>query len=452
MKFKLPWANKDIPAKTETKGFTIPPYMTLAGMLEDAGCYDLSFFILNKYYKMCAPLGDAVDTIAQGVSDIQPQMWDKKKKKFVDHPILELIEYPNTSQSREDFMKELSGVESINQNVFLEFIGRENKPPISMETRSPVHSTLMPNSVGDLGTILIRTTYINDMYKAKIIDKRTRYRNGNGKEIWPILGFNTDKGSNRFYGIPRIQSLYYDIEQYIMSGRHNAALLKNGARPSGVMTSKQPDPLTDDQYTRMQDQLNRYYAGPDNAGKVMLAEWFEYKSMIVSNRDMDFPELRAGVKEMIYLRYGIPLPLVTTGAMTFNNYGTSRVAEYQNAIIPQTKYLLSQIWNAVGYRYNPNDWRNYELTIDETKIDALETVKTESIKLRSQVGVNTINELRVALGDDEKPGLDDIYRPANEIPIMDGDDEDTEPDEDETEEETEKRLRNAVNARGDRRR
>ena len=446
---RFPWSKKDVPAPTEKKsGATIPPYMTRAGLFERVGCYDLSFYVLNKYYRACAPLADAIDTVALDVASMMPVVWDTVDEKYVDHPILELLKYPNTTQTYFDFMLELSSGYQIAQNSFLEAIGNPKRPPISIQTRAPMYSALLSDSVGDLGRIIINTPYISDTYMSKSVQRRTRYYNGNEKEMWPILGFNPDKGGDRFYGVPKIQSLYFDIEQYIASGRHNKALLDNGARPAGVMTSKNIEPLTDDQYRAAQDQLDEFYSGPDNAGRVMLAEWFEYKDMIVNNRDMDFQALRKDTKENIYLRYGIPLPAVSTGTMTFSNYETAQVAEYENAAIPLAKFLLGQITIGFMYRYNPEDWRRYIITVDETKIGALGAVRTKTIETMGKIGVSKVDELRVAQGLEEIGGEEGemILINSNQIPLME---DDANTDDDAEGEDLEKQLTNAVNAKGE---
>lgn len=445
-----PWSKKENLVVEQKSGATLPPYVTRAGLFEKAGYYDLSFYVLNRYYKTCAPLADAIDTIARDVASMRPVVWDKEDKVYIDdHDVLELLEYPNTMQTYFDFMLDLATGFQIAGNHFLEQVGNPNKPPLSIETRAPMYSNLQPNSYGELGTIAINTPFISDLYTLESHKRRSRYYNkSRDKEMWPILDYNPDKGSQNFYGMPKAQSLYYDIEQYIASGNHNKNLLENGARPSGVMTSKNVDPLTDEQFTRMQNQLDAYYAGTENAGRVMLAEWFEYKDMIVSNRDMDFKELRDGVKQMIYLRFGVPLPAVSVGTMTFSNYETSQVAEYDNTAIPLSKFLLGQITNAVMYRYEPESWKRYCITIDDTQVGALGAVRTKNIETMKKVGVNTVNELRTKLGYDEIENGDIILRPANEVPALDGEDN---TDEEAEGEELQKQLDNAVNAKGEHR-
>jgi len=445
--FKFPWQTKSVQTIEKKSGTTVPPYMTRAGLFEHFGSYDLSFFAINKYYKSCAPLADSVDTIAKDVAEIDPIVYDTKNDEYVEHDVLELLENPNTSQTYEDFMIELAATYLITDNAFLESIGNVSRPPLSIQTRSPMHSTLMPDNVGDLGKIIIHTNFLHNIYRAETINRKSRYYSDGDKEMWPILGFNPDKGGDKFYGTPKIRSLYYEIEQYIAAGQHNTSLLKNGARPGGVLTAKNETPLTEAQHAAAQNQIDEFYSGAGNAGRVMLMEWFEYKDMIVSNRDMDFKTLRDGARESIYLRYNIPLPMVFAGSMTYSNYETAQVGEYQNAVIPLLKYLLKQITLATMYRYNPKEPKRFIITIDETKIGALAPVRTKTIETLKNISVNTVNELRVSLGYDKIPEGDVILRPANEIPAMDGD---TDTDIDTDDEDLKNQLLNAVNSKGER--
>lgn len=426
---KFPWfktaSKKTESTNIETKsgGVISPPYFTLAGAFEDSGYYNMAFSMLLLYYRLCAPLADSVDTIADGVSDIQPRLYDKVKREFIENdPVYELLMMPNSDQSFCDFITELSSFDSLCQNSFIEIVGNWNRPPVSMEIRSPAYATLQADRIGDIGRIDIRTNYIVDEYFPEIVERRKRYRTKNGKELWPVLGFNSDKGGSRLFGVPRIQSLYYEIEQYISSGRHNKSLLENGARPAGVFTSKQDTALTDDQWIRMQNEIAKYYGGAGNAGRPLFLEHFEYKNMIMSNRDMDWDKLRNDVKETIYNRYDIPLPVVSGDSMTYSNYSTAQVALYDSAIIPQAKRLFSQIWTAIGYRYK-KDWYRYDLALNTSDIDALSLVRMEELKIRKDIGVNTVNELRGKLGDGPIDNGDVILRPANDVPALENDTE-----------------------------
>lgn len=441
-RFKFPWFNKSQPVKeTKSTGTTAPPF-SLAETLMSNGYGDLSFHVINSYYKMCDPLSDVIDSIAQEVSRITPIVVDTKTKEPVDHDVLDLLSNPNTTQSQADFMFQTAGLYLLMGSVFNDMIGNVKRPPLSIDVVSPAYTNVQGDATGELGQVMVNTQYINDTYTSETVHGRNRfYTQDRDKEIWPSFRFNPERGSNRFYGVSKAQSLFYKIQQCIESGKHNTALLQNGARPGGIFTSHNEMPLTTDQIEAMQNQLDMYYAGSGNAGRPLMLEHFEYKETIVNNRDMDWQNLMRNTENGIYKRYDYPLPLVNTDSMTFSNYEGARVALYDNAILPVTDYLFCQLGLALFPRYG-GDWQRYKLTYDETKISALQARRTENIKTKKLIAVNTVNELRSDLGDDPYPGGNVILGPANQIPILETDTDDDDDDD-------EKERQNAVDANGD---
>jgi phage portal protein BeeE len=305
---------------------------------------------------------------------------------------------------------------------------------------------MQPDNVGDVNTITVNTQFMNATYRAKDVQRRKRYYHGTDNEIWHVFTFNPDRGTQIYYGTPIAKPLYYDIEQYIASGTHNRSLLLRGARPGGTFSHNGEVPLTDKQFKRMQDQIDQYYVGANNAGRPLFLENIEYTEHIVHNKDMDYATLVANARSAIYRQFRIPLPLVESSTMTHNNYETAQVALYEKAVLSVTDKLYEQLTLALMYRYE-EDWQRYELAYDKASIPALQLRQTETVKTKKQINVHTINELRADFGDEPLPGGDVLMRPSNEIPALE---EDGIPPQGEpaSEEEQEKRMREAVDHNG----
>ncbi|MCK5019148.1 MAG: phage portal protein, partial [Candidatus Peribacteraceae bacterium] len=387
--------------------------------------WDLSFIMMKHMYKQCGPLADAIDTIAKDFAAITPVVADSATGEHVEnHPILDLLAYPNDAQCYVDFAIEVASTFLLMGNTALRSVGNVKAPPLKLYNASPVYAQLLPSSTGSLGFVNYFTPWISEQYSENIVMNRSRYYTTRGDmEYWPISRYNPDAGGSIFWGQSKIQSLYYPIEQYVQSGIHNKSLLSNGARPSGMFSTLNEQPLGDDQFKRMQDQLIAYFTGPQNAGRPLLLENTDYKDMIVNNRDMDYESMIANVKNEIYQRYDIPLPTVNTGSMTLNNYATAQVALYDEAVLPVTDFLFKQMTLALMPRYG-KDGRRYHITYDETEIGALRARRIEDAKQKKTVGVNSVNELRVELGDEEIEGGDVVLIPANVIPLIDLDERD----------------------------
>lgn len=390
------------------------------GFLQDQDNWDISFAVLIEYVQRCSPFADAVGIIADAVADIKPRVFDKQAGEYVEnHPLIDLLEYPNSGMDRTDFMRHLASMYCITGSPLLRSLGPHNRPPVGLDVDSPQHADIQPDRVGDIGVIKMASDFHNATYRAEMVDGRARYRAAGDLEIWPLFGFNPKRGSRKFFATPIAKPLYYEIEQYINAGLHNKSMLKRAARPGGMFSSTRPEDLTDEQFQRLQDQVNMYFSGPNNAGRPMLGENLKFEPMIVSNRDMDYAAMSQNVTVAIYRQFRIPLPLITASTMTYSNFETAQVALYDRAVLPMTRFIYGQLTQALMYRFG-KDWRRYDLRYDETDIPALQIRRAEMVKLRKQIGVNTVNEMRLSLGDEPIDGGDIILRPASEVPALDG--------------------------------
>lgn len=382
------------------------------------GNNDLAFYSMLTYYELCGPFADAVDKIAQEISAIPIRLWDKEKEEYItDHPILDLLRNPNSEMTESEFMFRLSAIWLITGNIFPYVTGDVEREPLELSVYSPHQINLIPNNQCYIGQINLNTSNNSIVFKQDEDKQRFRYYNPSlTAEIFPIRRFNPRRDGNHLYGLSKANSIFYEIEQYISSSQHNLSLLKNGARPGGAFTTNNETPLTDEQFLRLDEQITKYYQGSLNAGRPLLLENATYHETIQSNRDMDYSTMRKNILEMIYLRYDIPLSLISTSSMTYDNYTLGRLALFDSSVLPVMSYLLEQLTTFLMPRYE-DDYENFELKYEQSDIHALELRRNQTIKLRKDIGVNTINELRKFLGDEELEGGDVLYGPSNELPI-----------------------------------
>ncbi len=219
-----------------------------------------------------------------------------------------------------------------------------------------------------------------------------------------------------------------EIAQFVTASIHNYSLLKNGARPSGILTHKGTNELQPEQIDRIKDLMKEKLSGSRNAGEMaFLGGDFDWKQLSLSIKDMDFPKLKQSVTEAIYNALKIPLPMISSESMTFSNMDASKYAYYDNAVIPVLKRLLKFLSAKLLTRYAGTE--ELEYYFDESAIEALETRKFENAKIASQTGVLSDNEIRAMIGYEAISGGDAIYKPANLVPV--GQDINTEDNRDE---------------------
>jgi HK97 family phage portal protein len=406
---------KQVETKTipEGGGGRASQRVSFVDFLNSSKDWDLSFRMQIDYYQQCAPFADAVDTISQAYAQIQPMVIDTVTDKFVDHPVLDLLAKPNSTQSKTDFFEYMCMLYLVTGNPFLQSLGNVQREPLSIDCFSPTMTELVANNMGLIGIINVMSEFINDTYTEKQVNGRTRFYSGDDRELWPIQRLNPKRHSSELYGCPKIKSLFYDIEQLILAGRHNTSLLKRGARPGGSITTRNDEAMTDEQFERLQDQLQAYYTGPDAAGRPIILENGEYKENIVNNRDMDYKTMKQDAKEAIYTRMDIPLPTVSTGTMTHSNFESGQVALYDAAVLPVTDKLYEHMTLALIPRYTGKwgDAKRYQLAYDTSKITAMQLKRTESILNKAKVRAHTINELRAEFGDGPTEGGDVLANP-----------------------------------------
>lgn len=419
---KLPWKKKHI-EPTVTKSASAPgaSHSSFVGWLQRNDNWNLSFAMLLQYYERCAPFGSAVNEIADAGAEIVPRVWSKRKGAYIDgHPILDFIENPNGDMGREEFIGHCLMMFLVTGNLFPEIIGYVGKPPLSIDVSSPSIVEIEPDRAGDAGTIMVNSEFGARQYTQEIVKGRTIFSMNGDREIVHIKGYNPKRGTRQYFASPIARPLYYDIEQYIQGGLHNKSLLEKGARPSGILTTKNDEWMPDDVYTRLEQQLKTFLQGAGNAGEVMIGENSDFRELSTTNKDMDYKTLIENATLAIYRQFKIPLPLVSSGAMTYSNYGTGQTALYDRAVLPRVRFLFSRLGNVLFPRFGDTDG-DLVLTFDDKDIPALESRRIENTKSAGQIGVLKVNELRDEIGYEQVDGGDVILRPASDVPALDND-------------------------------
>jgi len=417
-----------IPKSLVTKGQSKPirsnPLAGFYDFLGSQGFGNLQAEMAIRYYNAASPVSAAIDKIAEPFSEIEPVVKDKKTgEEIQDHDVLELLQNPNPTASTESFMMKYAAWYLLNGEVYLSATGPVNKPPLELFLDSASVTSLQPDSDdGFLGSILINDIVDQNLYsKAEnTFGGRFRYYNrDNDAEAWQVARFNARQRSNQFRGSSKLQSIMAEIEQYIESSVHNLSILSRGARPSGVFSSAEP--LSPDQFDKLKEQIDNWFSGSSNAGRPLLLEGggekgVQYADVMMNNRDMDFLKLKEFVTEMIFIRLDIPLALVSSKTMTLDNLKVAKLGLYDDAVIPLVNRLYGELTQMLMPRYKNSE--NLIITYNAAKIPALETRRTENIKVRKIISVNTINEMRRLLGDADLPeGGDEVLQPANLIPV-----------------------------------
>jgi phage portal protein BeeE len=404
-------------------GFT--SYESLVGFgfadyLYQGGNYDLAAYQAIKIYSNCFPLGGAIDLRASGFSDIIPRVYDKQSERFInDHAVLELLENPNPFTSSKDFKIRMASYLDITGNSFLRAHALDStRQPTEIYSVPPQQLSITPStrsdSVGQAGIYHVSDPYTPQekfVLPSGLIGRgRARYFNDNGmRELWQIKSFNPYGDGNHLFGISPARVIFSEINQYIQANSANLSALKNDMNPSGILHSISKDKgLTTTQWERMKEVASEYTKSVNNR-RVLTGDGFTFTPIRMNNRDMEFRDLLRDLYMRVQLRYGIPLALTNPESMTYNNQATARYSLYHDSIIPLANRLYSELTAFLMPRYGRNS-RNLIITFNRREIPELRLAFLEEGRTLKDIGVNTPNEIRRSLGDQE---IDDPQ--ANEM-------------------------------------
>jgi len=368
------------------------------------------------YYERCSPLFMCIRRIADAFACINFTLQDKITGEFItDHPVLDLLNSnPNDLETAFEFKKELASYYLASGNVFLLLTGNVDNPPLEIWTASPINVT--PNQeTQNIGSY--PESYFFNLFGATTGTSTIRfhieqtpsglryYNKDRMKELVHVKDFNPAIGALSYFGLSKSAPLFPEIEQYIQGNINNLALLRNGARLSLALVNNNNEELTEDQYQRVKEQMEKY-KGASNAGKVIVLDGLDAKEIGQSNTDMQFKEIHSSMRTAIANVYGFPLALFQESTMTLNNLQTARLLLAEDAVIPLAKTMNKKLTKLLLPRYP--DTENLEFGIDLTEIEALKPEVLANTLVASQIKVNTKNELRQELGYPDIEGGDEI--------------------------------------------
>jgi HK97 family phage portal protein len=180
--------------------------------------------------------------------------------------------------------------------------------------------------------------------------------------------------------------------------RWNYSLLKNSARPSGLI--KLGEGAGGEVVERLKEWFKRAMQGERNAGEIpVLPPGAEWQAMDQTAKDMDFLNTMKEAAKLIASAYGVPLPLIDNDASTFNNIEQAKERFYTDTVLPMAREFLRQFGNWLLPLYG----EGLQFQINEDKIGALEGVRTrlyDRMIRAVTAGVLTEDEAREAMGYD----------------------------------------------------
>lgn len=367
-------------------------------------------------YRQSSAVATAVDMIADEMEQIKPVLLFEDDRMEESHPILDLLEQPNPFEYRQQFIGRIARDWLLNHDSFMAAAGNFNREPIAVYA---IDAQCIAEQEGD--DRYAELYHVTDGIMAGIYNRRTfgrqraRFLDTNLKELYHIRGHSSRV--QQILSDSPLEAIALEARQQILGRHHNLRLLENGGRLSLVAIFK--DTLDEPEHQERRQALNEQLGGADNAGKIAVisADDMELEEVGANNKDMDYANLDAMASQAVYLRYKVPLPLVTTVASTFDNMENSVFHFYDRAVCPNYTRVMAGVARFLMPRFGL-DPAKVRIWYNPENITALRMRMMEELEKRRSVGVETIDELRTLLPNRDKvDGGDKVLVPSTLVPL-----------------------------------
>ena len=363
-------------------------------------------------YQQNAIVFRCVNEIANGAASI-PFKAFQGDTQLDQHPILSLLARPNAQQAGVEYFQSLYSFLLLGGNSYAirtDIAGQ----PRELHLLRPDRVRVKPSKT----SLPSAYEYVlsGKVVKEYAVDPETGSSDLKHMKMWNPL--------DDYYGLSPIMAAAVDIDNHNEINKHNIALLRNGARPTGAIVFKPANDrgmsiqLSDGQRQQLNDDLKQRFQGVDNAGKPLLLEGdFDWKEMGLSPRDMDFLQQKNISARDIALCFGVPSQLVgIPDAQTYANVQEARLALYEETIIPLARRIESDFNEWLSPMYGDDIRLAYDFESIPAMVERRRRIY-ENVVSAVREGIISRNEARERLGLEPINGGDDVFIAANLFPL-----------------------------------
>lgn len=407
---------KKQPVKVETKSSSVEIPLSGSSWLAQVLTGDkITASKAMNFYRQNSAVATAVDMIAEIIEQINPVL-TVDDRIIDDSPVLDLLKNPNGFETWSDFIGKLSRHYLLTHDSHLAAVGNVRSAPVELWALKPTQISVIEAADTYPKSYLVTEGPVMGNFVRSKSRREFKYLDGNLKEIYHIKGFSSRR--NETSADSPLEAAALEARQYIQGKKHNLALLDNGGRLSLIVTFKDAG-LNDDELKERSQLIKEKIAGAEKAGGIATISGTEMQidEVGTSNKDMDYAELERMASNAIYLRYKIPLPLVTLDASTFNNVENAVVFLYETTALPHADFLFASLSKFLLPRFGI-DPSEAKITYNPESIKPIMSRRIDELKKRRDINIETINELRSLLPNREPvDGGDSIYQNASLIPV-----------------------------------
>jgi len=228
-------------------------------------------------------------------------------------------------------------------------------------------------------------------------------------EIAHFKGFSLDGviGLSPISLASRTMQMSNAVEQF------GTALFANGARPSGMLSH--PGQLSAEAATKLREQFEKTYSGPDKAGKlIVLEEGLVYSQISINPVDAEWLSSRKFQVSEICRIFGIPEVLI--GQMEKAMFGS--IADLKSFFLTFTLLpIIKSFEQSLNAKLFGAGSQHFAKLNFDGFLRADQKTRFESYRIAREIGVFSVNDIRRLEELSDVEGGDDRLEPLNFAPL-----------------------------------
>lgn len=306
------------------------------------------------------------------------------------HPLARLIRRPNELQAWPAYVERLAAYMLLSGNSYAETVTNAAGKPMELHSLRPDRVRVVMGRDG----LPLRYVY-----------------SAGGREVTYqpelIRHLRTFHPVDDLYGFSPLEAAARAVDFHAAGMAHNTALLQNGARPTGALSTDST--LTDVEHDRLRREVDRLVDAADRKGRPLLLEaGLKWVEMGLSPRDIDFHEGNMDAARQIHAAYGVHPVLTGLQEGTYENQAEALKSLYTRVVLPLLAHILTELGAWLAPKFGEEA---LELYADADAVDALSEDR-DAVWGRARraylAGLVTLNEARREMGYEALPEGDEL--------------------------------------------
>lgn len=350
-----------------------------------------------------------VQILSEDTAKLPLQIWrgdpQGKREPAKDHFLYRLLKRPNDWQTRFEFVEMMTAALALRTNAYAVIVRDGRGQPQQLVPIHPDRVVLFEAPGGDWFYLVTRDG-LHEMAVLAHLPMMIA-----AEDMLHLRGMAS---WNSLLGVSRVSVMREPIGLALSQEQQAARLAGTGARPAGVLQTK--DKLAPDVIERLKEQWQKNYGGVRNTGKTaVLEQGLEWKQMAMSSVDSEFMAGRQFQLEEIARMFRVPPHKLGVVARTT---GTT--------LVQQDQEYLNNVLSGYCERWTSKLARTFDIDLSDDlflEFDYSHFLKADiATRLNAKrVGVigmiYTPNEARAGEGLPPVEGGDTLYQSTNVAPI-----------------------------------